>query len=97
MSGILLWLSALAVTAVLAIGVTSVGEAAIEDARAGTAADAAALAGAAAGHQEARRAATLNGAELISVSTTNAVTTVVVRVGAATARAHAERILIPIG
>ena len=97
MSGIFLWLSALAVTAALAIGVSHVGMAAIDDARAGTAADAAALAGAAAGHTAAAEAAALHGAELISVSTANAVTTVVVRVGGATAQAHAERILIPIG
>lgn|GEM_PF-5111201 len=96
MSGILLWLSALAVTAVLAVGVGRVGQAAIDDARAETAADAAALAGAAAGHRAAVEIAAENNAELVSITTSNSITTVVVRVDNATAQAHAKRILIPI-
>ena len=97
MSGIFLWLSALAVTAALVVGIGEVGAAAIDDARAATAADAAALAGAAAGPAAAHEAAQRNDAELVSVSTSGTVTTVVVRVNSATAIAHAERILIPIG
>ena len=97
MSGILLWLSALAVTAALAVGVGRVGQAAIDDVRAQTAADAAALAGAAAGHGAAAVTAEKNDAELVLMSTIGPITTVVVRVGTATAQAHAERILIPIG
>jgi len=94
MSGLTLWICSLAIAAGLAIGVSRVGMAAIEDARATTAADAAALAGAANGEAAAQESALRNGATLHSVSVNGAVTTVVVRVGDATATAHAKRIVV---
>lgn len=96
MSGIVMWVSALAIAAALALGVSHVGLAAIEDARAATAADAAALAGAADGAAAAGEAAARNGATLLSVTESGATTSVVVSVGNATAEAHAKRILVPI-
>jgi hypothetical protein len=95
MSGFLGLFMALGVTAALLFGITAVGEAAIDDARAATAADASALAGAAAGQDAAIEAAAHNGAELVLFSRRGGVTSVVVRVGRASARAHAERLLVP--
>lgn len=96
MTGIFLWLSAIALSATIALGLGAVGSAAIDDERAETAADSAALAGAAAGYGAAIEAAAMNNAELLSVTTRGSITTVVVRVGRATATAHAERILVPL-
>ena len=95
MSGFLGLLMALGVTAVLLFGMAAVGEAAVDDARAATAADASALAGAAAGRDAAIEAASLNGAELVLFSRRGDITSVVVRVGRASAQAHAERLLVP--
>jgi hypothetical protein len=94
MVGLLGWFMGLAVSAALVIGIASVGEAAIVDARAATAADSAALAAAAAGPEAAAEAAARNGAVIISLSVSGAVTTVEVRVGPARAKAHAERLEI---
>ena len=96
MSGIVMWVSALAIAAALAVGVSQVGLAAIEDSRAATAADAAALAGAADGAGAASEAASRNGANLVSLRQNGQVTSVVVSVGNATAEAHAKRILVSI-
>jgi hypothetical protein len=95
MSGFLGLFMALGVTAALLFGITAVGEAAIDDTRAATAADASALAGAAAGQDAAIEAAALNGAELVLFSRRGAITSVVVRVGRASVRAYAERLLVP--
>lgn len=97
MSTVFLWLSALAIVAALSIGITRVGAAAIADAQAATAADAAALAGAGAGPDAAARAAQLNGARLVSIDTSGAVTRVEVQVDGARATASAERFFVPIG
>ncbi len=96
MSGIVLWISALAVAVALSLGVAQVGLAAVEQARAGTAADAAALAGAGAGERAAREAASQNGAELVSIQTSEFVTTVVVSYRRATVTASAERLVLPV-
>lgn len=96
MSGIVLWIGALAVAAALAIGVATVGAAAVEKAQASSAADAAALAGAAAGVDAASRTAQLNGAELLSFSEDRSIYRVVVSVGESTAVAYAERLLVPV-
>lgn len=88
------WFLAMSVTGVLLLGVTAVGTAAIDDARAGTAADAAALAGAAGGVDAANEAARRNGADVASFSVRGQITTVVVQVGEARATAHAERVEI---
>lgn len=95
MSGFLGMFAVLVVTALLLTGVSSVGHAAIDDVRAMTAADAAALAGAAAGAEAASEAATRNGGRLVRVVVNGSVTTAEVRVGNATAVAHAERLEVP--
>lgn len=69
------------------------GHAVDDAARARTAADAAALAGAAEGESAARRLATENGAVLVRFRTLGDVVEVDVQVGAATARARAERLV----
>lgn len=97
MLGVLGWFMALAVTLALLLGVERVSTAAIDDARATTAADAAALAGAAAGEGAAADAASRNSGQMVSIVERGMVTTVVVRVGSATATAHAERVLVPVG
>ena len=95
MSGLLGLFTALGITAALLVGIAEVADAAIDDARAGTAADASALAGAAAGLDAAAEAAARNGAELVTFSIRGDVTSAVVRVGQATAQAHAERLRVP--
>lgn len=94
MLGILGWFMGMAVGLAMLLGLMVVGDAAIDDARAATAADAAALAGAAGGAEAAGVAATRNGAVLVAISVSGAVTTVEVRVGRANASAHAERLEI---
>lgn len=96
MSGILLWASAFAIAAALAVGIVDVGTAATERARANAAADAAALAGAAAGQEAARETAQRNDAALVSFARNGEVFSVVVQVENATAAAHAERVRIAI-
>lgn len=93
MSGLILWLGALAVAAILAVGITEVGHAAITEAQAQAAADAAALAGAADGVAAATNAAQRNDAEVIAHSQAGDVITVTVRIGSSTATAHAERVV----
>lgn len=70
---------------------TDLGVAAVSQAQARTAADAAALAGAAEGREAATRVAEANGATLESFEVAGAETEVVVRVGEARARARARR------
>lgn len=82
----------LAVVAVVAAVVVDLGGAAVAAARAQTAADAAALAGAAEGDGSARSVAAANGAELVDFAQEGAVVTVEVRLGRARATARAERI-----
>ncbi|MDW3176831.1 MAG: helicase [Acidimicrobiia bacterium] len=94
MVGLLGWLMGLSLTAALLIGIVAVGDAAIDDARAATAADAAALAGAAGGSEAAQVAAERNGATLVRVSFRGSVTSVEVRLGDARAVAHAERLIV---
>ncbi len=97
MSGFMLWLAALAVAAALAVGLSTVGGAAVDQAQASAAADAAALAGAADGYAAAVLVTQRNGAELVAFTERGAVVTVVVRVGESTAEASAERLLVPLG
>lgn len=85
--GSLLWI---VVMAGLLMGLARLGEQIIDDARAQTAADAAALAGAAADDTAARQTAQKNGAELISIRREGTDVQVVVRVGSATAVARAR-------
>lgn len=95
MSGFLGVFAALAVTAALLAGVSRIGVAAIDDVQAMTAADAAALAGAAAGPDAADEAAVRHGGELVALVVTGAVTMAEVRVGSASAVAYAERVVVP--
>jgi hypothetical protein len=71
------------------------GTAAVTSARAQTAADAAALAGAAEGRPAAAEVAAANGGRLIEYRSAGLVTTVVVTVGPARARATAQRSRAP--
>ena len=80
----------LVVAGVVALVVADLGVAAVERAKARTAADAAALAGAAEGEAVARRVAAANGASLVSFGRDGPLVEVVVRHGRATARATAE-------
>lgn len=96
MSGLVLWMGALAIAVVLALGVGEVGTAAIERAQAAAAADAAALAGAAAGSDAAEVAASLNDAVLLSLDERGDVVTATVRIGQVTAISHAERRVVPV-
>ncbi len=95
MSGLLGLFTVLGITAALLLGIANVADAAVDEARADTAADASALAGAAAGHAAAAQAAARNGAKLMTFSIRGDVTSVVVRVGRATAQAHAKRLRVP--
>jgi hypothetical protein len=79
---------AVAGLAVVALG--HLGAATVERARAGGAADAAALAGAVDGRGAAADVAALNGGSLVSFESRASIVEVVVRVGDATARARAE-------
>ena len=80
----------LVVAAAAALVVADLGVAAVERAKARTAADAAALAGAAEGEAAARQVAAANGRELVSFTRDGVVVEVVVRAGRAAARATAE-------
>ena len=82
---------ALALVVMLLIGLVALGNTADDRARAQTAADAAALAGAADGRDAARSAATANHAELESFSARGGEVEVVVRAGDSTATARAGR------
>jgi hypothetical protein len=87
----------LVVVALALVGVmvvSGLAGAADDAARARTAADAAALAGAAEGGDAARRMAEANGAELLEFVRAGSVVEVLVRVDSATARARAEAILV---
>lgn len=84
-------MGALAVSAMLAIGIVSVGQAAVTESQAQAGADAAALAGAADGIGAATEAAERNGGVLVSLSASGNVFTATVRIGESTAIAHAER------
>lgn len=96
MSGIVIWVAALGVTVVLAIGTAIVGVAAIEQSQASSAADAAALAAAAKDWETAAEVAHLNGATLVSFSDDGVIFRVTVRVGDATVEAFAERYFVRI-
>ena len=80
----------LVVAGVVALVVADLGVAAVERAKARTAADAAALAGAAEGESAARHVAEANDATLVSFVADGMFVEVVVRSGRATARATAE-------
>ena len=86
-----LLLIVIAVTIVGLMVVVRTGRAADDAARARTAADAAALAGAAEGRSAAQRVALANGGVVVSYTAFGEEVEVVVRVGVATARARAER------
>lgn len=73
------------------------GRATFDRAEARTAADAAALAGAAEGHAAARTLAEANGGEIVEIAESGNAITVTVRVGAAIATARAERDEPPAG
>lgn len=96
MSGFLVWMGALAVAAMLAIGITNVGWAAVEQARAQAGADATALAGAADGLDAATEAAQRNDVLVVAITESGNIVTAVVQSGNATATAHAERRVIPV-
>jgi len=96
MSGIVLWVASLAVAAAMTLGVSQVGQAAVDAARAQTAADASALAGAAAGPAAASDAAARNGGDLHSILIDDSGASVRATYGSATATARAERHMIPI-
>ena len=88
--GALMWLG---VAGLCIVGVLRVGAATQDSAMARTAADAAALAGAADGSAAAIEAARRNEAEIIELRRDGWFVTVVVRVGNATAEARAERVV----
>jgi hypothetical protein len=79
------------VAGVVAFALAPFGEAVIDKAKARTAADAAALAGAAEGEQAAREMAAANGAELLDFESDGTTAEVTVAVGKARARARARR------
>ncbi len=87
---------AVAVAAAISIGTVEVGYAAVTRAQLSSAADAAALAGAAAGPNAARTAAERNGAQLISATERGEVFTVLVEQNGAQETASAERIEVPV-
>lgn len=74
----------------LAFGIARLGADAVDQARARTAADAAALAGAAAGEGESRRLAELNGGQMRSFATVDGVVEVEVVLAGRTATARAR-------
>lgn len=80
----------LVLAAAVAVVVADLGSAAVQRARARTAADAAALAGAAEGEAAARSVAADNGAEVVSFAVAGEIVEVVVVLGDARARATAE-------
>ncbi len=96
MSGIVMWVSALAVAVALSFGLSEVGLAAVDAARAQTAADAAALAGAGDGEAAAHAAAIRNDARLIAIRVDGSIVDVIVAYRERTSSARAERILVPI-
>jgi hypothetical protein len=88
-----LLLVVLVLAAAVAVLVADLGAAAVHRARARTAADAAALAGAADGEAAARDVAQRNGAELVGFAVDGPIVEVVVRHGPASATATAEGIV----
>lgn len=92
MSGLLLWIAAIAIVAMLALGIAELGHAATCAAQSQTAADAAALAGAADGTSAADLIAQRNGATLVSLERTGDVFTATVQGCANPTVAHAERV-----
>jgi hypothetical protein len=84
-------LCAVAFIALLAVGVSKLGLRLVEEARAQTAADAAALAGVDGGFVAARRAAAANGATVVSWVQSPDVFTVTVQFGGSKATARASR------
>ena len=78
------------VAGLVALGLARLGGDAVDQARASTAADAAALAGAAEGRTGANQLAVRNGAELVSFRQLGSDVIVVVRLGDASARARAR-------
>jgi hypothetical protein len=87
----LLLAGVVAVAGLVCVGLGLVGRAAVDQARARTAADAAALAGALAGEAEAAAVARANGAVLVRFTTIGADAEVEVRAGRARAVARARR------
>jgi len=96
MVGVWMWIAAIGLIAALSFGVVSIGSAANEAAQAQSAADAAALAGAANGTDAVHELAARNGAVVLGIRVDGDVTTVEVRVGEASATAAAKRLLVPI-
>ena len=84
-------LCAIALIALVAVGVSRVGLRLIQEAQAQTAADVAALAGVDGGATAARQAAAANGAAVVSWSASTDVFTVTVLYGGSTATARASR------
>lgn len=97
MSSIWISVGAVAISGAVAVGVSSVGEAAMTSAQAQSGADAAALAGAGAGVDAAERAAALNGATLIEIVVGDETVAVTVRIDNVTASATARRELVAVG
>lgn len=93
-----LWsaIAGIVVTSAILLGISNVGLAASESAQARSAADAAALAGVAAGPTAAERIALANGARLVSIHAEAERTRVVVEVGQSRYTAVAERFFVPI-
>ncbi|MEX1104702.1 MAG: pilus assembly protein TadG-related protein [Ilumatobacteraceae bacterium] len=88
-SVVLLVAAVIVLAGLMAIGVSRLGVAADERARAQTAADAAALAGVSGGRPAASRLAGANGGDLVSFERSGWAVTVVVEVGGARATARA--------
>jgi len=86
-----LLVGAVALAGALVLGLVHHGATALDAARARTAADAAALAGAAEGAESARRLAAANGATVVEVAAVGDDVVVTVRVGRASATARARR------
>ena len=80
----------LVVAALLVSGVGRLGEAVVDSARAGSAADAVALAAADAGHERARRIASLDGADQVSIAAVADDVLVELRVDGRVGRARAS-------
>ncbi len=92
----LLTIALIGLTFVVAMGLAHVGEAALDAARAQTAADAAALAGAATGaDSDVHETAGRNGGEVASIRRSDLSVTVAVRVGRAERWARATLLLVP--
>lgn len=89
----LLLLLALAAGIFFSVGLARLGAATIDSARAATAADSAALAGALDGRQQASTAARLNGAQLLAVTELGSEVSVLVSVNGANATSRARRVV----